>query len=120
MTRLLHIAFAAACTLIAGCYVAPYPYYPAPTHRWSCRRLASTSPGTRPSAPPPTWACRSPAPIAANGRITGTKAGAAVTIDVRPQADKTLQVIFNAPDSKETNPTLNARWLAVYNQRMGR
>ena len=56
----------------------------------------------------------------ANGRITGTKAGAAVTIDVRPQADNTLQVIFNAPDSKETNPTLNARWLAVYNQRMGR
>ena len=43
-----------------------------------------------------------------------------MTIDVRPQADKTLQVIFNAPDSKETNPTLNDRWLAVYNQRMGR
>ena len=54
------------------------------------------------------------------GRITGTKAGAAVTIDLRPQADNTLQVIFSAPDSKETNPTLNDRWLAVYNQRMGR
>jgi len=56
----------------------------------------------------------------ANGRITGSKAGAAVTIELRPQSDNTLQVIFSAPDSKETSPTLNARWLAVYNQRMGR
>ena len=50
----------------------------------------------------------------ANGRITGTKAGAAVTIDLRQQADNTLQVIFNAPDSKESNPTLNDRWLTAY------
>jgi hypothetical protein len=56
----------------------------------------------------------------ANGRITGTKAGAAVTIDLRQQADNTLQVIFNAPDSKESNPTLNDRWLTAYNRRMGR
>ena len=34
--------------------------------------------------------------------------------------DNTLQVIFNAPDSKEANPTLNDRWLASYQQRMGR
>ena len=56
----------------------------------------------------------------ADGRITGTKAGAAVAIDLRPQADNTLQVIFNAPDSKESNPTLNDRWLTAYNRRMGR
>ena len=56
----------------------------------------------------------------ATGRITGTKAGAAVTIDLRPQADNTLQVIFTAPDSKESNPTLNDRWLSAYNRRMGR
>jgi len=29
-------------------------------------------------------------------------------------------VIFSAPDSRESNPSLNDRWLAVYNQRMGR
>ena len=120
MTRLLHIALVAACMLIAGCYVAPYPYYPAPTQQtvvtapsfdksWDAALGAASDVGVQ-----ITSADR------ANGRITGTKAGAAVTIDVRPQADKTLQVIFNAPESKETNPTLNARWLAVYNQRMGR
>ena len=26
----------------------------------------------------------------------------------------------NAPDSTETNPTLNQRWVAAYNRRMGR
>ena len=120
MSRLPHLALVAACTLIAGCYVAPYPYYPATTSQvvvsapsfdksWDAALGAAADVGVQ-----ITSADR------ANGRITGTKAGAAVTIDVRPQADKTLQVIFNAPDSKETNPTLNARWLAVYNQRMGR
>jgi len=56
----------------------------------------------------------------ANGRITGSKAGAAVSIDLRPQADNTLQVIFSAPNSKESNPTLNDRWLRAYQSRMGR
>jgi hypothetical protein len=120
MSRLLHLALVAACTSIAGCYVAPYPYYPATTSQvvvsapsfdksWDAALGAAADVGVQ-----ITSADR------ANGRITGTKAGAAVTIDVRPQADKTLQVIFNAPGSKETNPTLNERWLAVYNQRMGR
>ena len=119
MTRLLHIALDAACTLIGGCYVAPYPY-PAPAYQtvtsppnfdksWDAALGAAADVGIQ-----ITQADR------ANGRITGSKAGAAVTIDLRPQSDNTLQVIFNAPDSKETNPTLNARWLAVYNQRMGR
>ena len=56
----------------------------------------------------------------ANGRITGSKAGAAVSVELRPQADNTLQVIFSAPDSKESNPTLNDRWLRAYQSRMGR
>ena len=121
MTRLLHIALVAACTLIGGCYVAPYPYpAPAPAYQtvvsppnfdksWDAALGAASDVGIQ-----ITNADRT------NGRITGSKAGAAVTIDLRPQSDNTLQVIFNAPDSKETNPTLNARWLAVYNQRMGR
>ena len=46
--------------------------------------------------------------------------GAAVTIDLRPQTDNTLQVIFAAPDSKESNPSLNDRWLRAYQRRMGR
>jgi hypothetical protein len=55
-----------------------------------------------------------------SGRITGSKAGAAVTIELRPQADNSLRVSFDAPDAKETNPTLAERWTAAYNRRMGR
>jgi hypothetical protein len=54
------------------------------------------------------------------GRITGSKAGAAVTIELRQQADNSLKVSFDAPASRETNPTLGDRWLAAYNRRMGR
>ena len=43
-----------------------------------------------------------------------------MNIDLRPQTDNTLQVIFSAPDSKESNPTLNDRWLRAYQARMGR
>ena len=56
----------------------------------------------------------------ASGRITGNKGGAAVTIELRPQADNSLKVSFDAPASKETNPTLGDRWLAAYQRRMGR
>lgn len=117
MRRLPQIALAAACTVIAGCYAYPYP---APTYQtvtvapsfdrsWDAALGAAADVGIQ-----ITSADRSA------GRITGSKAGARVTIDVRPQADNTLQVTFSAPDSKETNPSLNDRWLAVYNQRMGR
>ena len=119
MTRLPHIALVAACTLIAGCYVAPYPY-PAPAYQtvvsppnfdksWDAALGAAADVGVQ-----ITNADR------ATGRITGAKAGAAVTIDLRPQTDNTLQVIFAAPDSKESNPTLNDRWLSAYQRRMGR
>lgn len=56
----------------------------------------------------------------ASGRISGSKAGAAVTILVQQLADGRVQVSFDAPASRETNPTLQDRWLAAYNQRMGR
>ena len=120
MSRLLHLALVAACTLIAGCYVAPYPYYPAPTYQtvtsapsfdksWDAALGAAADVGVQ---------------ITSADRATAASPAARpaprVTIDVRPQADNTLQVIFSAPDSKESNPSLNDRWLAVYNQRMGR
>ena len=117
MTRLLHIALVAACTLIGGCYVAPYPYpayqtvttAPSFDRSWDAALGAAADVGIQ-----ITSADRSA------GRITGSKAGARVTIDVRPQADNTLQVIFSAPSSKESNPTLNDRWLQAYQARMGR
>ena len=56
----------------------------------------------------------------ATGRISGIKAGAEVTIDVRRQADGTLRVAFAAPGSTETNPKLGDRWLSAYQRRMGR
>ena len=39
---------------------------------------------------------------------------------VADSADNSLRVSFDAPDSKETKPTLDERWLAAYNRRMGR
>ena len=111
------LALAAACTLIAGCYYGPYPYpayqtvvtAPSFDRSWDAALGAAADVGIQIGS-----ADRGA------GRITGSKAGARVTIDVRPQADDTLQVIFSAPDSRESNPSLNDRWLAAYNQRMGR
>jgi hypothetical protein len=117
-SRLARIALAAASTaVIAGCYTYPYPYpayqtvvtAPSFDRSWDAALGAAADVGIQIRG-----ADRG------SGRITGTKAGADVTIDVRPQADNTLQVIFTAPNSKEANPTLNDRWLAAYNQRMGR
>lgn len=117
MTRLLRPALAITVALLAGCVVAPYPdAYPTTVSRppsfdrsWDAALGAAADAGVQ-----VTSADR------ASGRITGTKAGAAVSIDLRPQADNSLQVIFSAPDAKEVNPTLNERWLAAYNRRMGR
>ena len=119
MTRLLCLFVVAMSTLLVGCVVAPYPYaYPTTTtvasppsfdRSWDAALGAAADVGVQ-----ITNADR------AAGRINGAKAGAAVTIDLRPQTDNTLQVIFAAPDSKESNPTLNDRWLSAYNRRMGR
>jgi hypothetical protein len=118
MTRLSCLFVFALSTLLAGCVYAPYPYPYATTtvasppsfdRSWDAALGAAADVGVQ-----ITNADR------ANGRITGAKAGAAVTIDLRPQTDNTLQVIFAAPDSKESNPTLNDRWLSAYQRRMGR
>ena len=110
------LAIVAASALIAGCVFAPYPGHattvstpPSFDRSWDAALGAADDAGVQ-----VTGADRS------SGRITGTKAGAAVTIDLRPQADNTLQVIFSSPDSKESNPTLGDRWLSAYNRRMGR
>ena len=125
MNRIV-LATLAATALLAGCYAAPYyPYGAYPV---------TTSTGTREVKSPPNFDKSWDAAIGAaadagvqvtnadrgSGRITGNKGGAAVNIELRPQPDNTLQVVFNAPDSTESNPTLNQRWLAAYNRRMGR
>jgi hypothetical protein len=115
--RRLSLALVAAAALVAGCVVSPYPYgYPttgtAPAsfdRSWDAALGAASDAGVQ-----VTSADRG------TGRITGSKAGAAVTITLRPQADNSLQVGFSAPDSKESNPTLGERWTAAYNRRMGR
>jgi hypothetical protein len=119
MTRLQRLLLVAALSaLLGGCVVAPYPYgapvvtpaAPASFDRsWDAALGAAADAGVQ-----VTSADRS------SGRISGSKGGAAVTIELRPQPDGSLQVRFNAPDSRETNPTLNERWLASYQRRMGR
>lgn len=118
MTRAPILAAVAAAALLAGCVVAPYPYDSVPTtittppsfdRSWDAALGAAGDAGIQIAR-----ADRG------SGRITGSKAGAAVTIDLRQQPDNSLQVTFSAPDSKESNPTLNDRWLAAYNRRMGR
>ena len=121
MTRMLRLALASAAllsaALLAGCVVAPYPgayptgmSTPASFDRsWNAALGAAADAGIQVGN-----ADRG------SGRITGSKAGAAVTIELRPQADNSLRVSFDAPDAKETNPTLAERWTAAYNRRMGR
>jgi len=121
MTHLVRLVLVTALALLAGCVVAPYPaVYP-------------TAYPTTVSTPPSfdrSWDAALGAAADAGiqvgnadrgaGRITGSKAGAAVTIELKPQADNSLKVSFDAPASKETNPTLGDRWLAAYQRRMGR
>ena len=118
MSPVLKLAAVAAAALIGGCVVAPYPYWPYSTttttppnfdRSWDAALGAAADSGIQVTA-----ADR------ASGRISGNKAGAPVAIELRPQADNTLQVVFTAPDSKESNPTLHDRWAAAYNRRMGR
>jgi hypothetical protein len=124
MSRLPSLAILCASALLSGC-VAIAPYYP-----WAPTPATPVTTGTTPASFDKSWdAALGAAGDAgilisradrANGRIAGTKGGASVTIDVQPQADKTLKVTFNAPDSKEASPTLGERWQAAYNKRMGR
>lgn len=114
--RRLSLALVAAAALLAGCIYPAYPVYPTTVstppsfdRSWDAALGAAADAGVQ-----ITSADRS------TGHITGIKAGAAVTIDLRPQADNTLQVIFSAPDAQESNPSLRDRWLSAYNWRMGR
>ncbi len=117
MVHVLRLALAAALALLGGCVVAPYPYaYPSAVsspasfdRSWDAALGAAADAGIQISR-----ADRG------SGRITGSKAGAAVTIELQPQPDNTLKVSFDAPASKESNPTLGDRWLAAYQRRMGR
>ena len=100
--------------LMAGC-VAPYPYaQPVATpsrfdQAWDAALGAAADAGIQ-----VTNADR------AAGRISGSKAGAAVAINLQSMADGRVQVRFDAPDARDTGPTLDQRWLAAYNRRMGR
>ena len=113
MERLpLMIAAVAAAVLIGGCYTAQ-PAAPAGPSKfdrsWDAALGAAADVGVQ-----ITSADR------ASGRITGSKAGAAVAIALQTQADGSVRVSFDAPNAEETNPTLNERWLSNYQRRMGR
>jgi hypothetical protein len=105
----------AGAVLLGGCVAYPYYGEPAPAipsrydQAWDAALGAAADAGIQVGA-----ADR------ASGRIGGAKAGAAVSIVVQQLADGRVQVSFDAPASRETNPTLQERWLAAYNRRMGR
>lgn len=114
--RRLSLVLAVASALLAGCLFGPYPEYattvttpPSFDRSWDAALGAADDAGIQ-----VTGADRS------TGQITGTKAGAAVTIELRPLPDNRLQVTFSSPDSKESNPTLGDRWQKAYHRRMGR
>jgi hypothetical protein len=115
MTRLPRPLMIAALLPLAGCFSTPSSYpetvvvKPSFDRSFDAALAAAADVGVQVSS-----ADR------AAGRITGSKAGAAVTIDVLRQPDGQLRVAFNAPDSTESNPKLSDRWLSAYQRRMGR
>lgn len=111
---LLLIAGLAAALLIGGCVATPYGY-PAPAAPASFDRSWDAALGAAADA-----GVQVTSADRASGRISGSKAGAAVNIALLQQADGSLRVSFDAPNSKEANPTLNERWLSSYERRMGR
>jgi hypothetical protein len=112
--KLFVIAGLAAALLIGGCVAYPYGY-PAPAAPASFDRSWDAALGAAADA-----GVQVTSADRASGRITGSKAGAAVNIALLQQADGSLRVSFDAPNSKEANPTLNERWLSSYERRMGR
>lgn len=122
MSRSLPLAtVVCAAVLLAGCAYPYYPYYP-----YGATPTTTVTPASFDKSWDAALAAAADAGVLISradreaGRITGTKAGAAVTIDVQPQPDKSLKVIFNAPDSTQNNPTLGEQWHAAYQRRMGR
>jgi hypothetical protein len=117
MKRLLHLvsAFAVA-MLVGGCTAYPDGVPPAPApgpstfkRSWDAALGAAADAGVQ-----VTSADR------ASGRISGSKAGEPALITLLTQADGSVRVTFDAPTSKDRNPTLDERWLAIYQRRMGR
>lgn len=117
MNRLLALACALCVALpLSGCVAYPYPYTAAPANSpskfdrsWDAALGAAADAGVQVTSADRT-----------TGLIAGHKAGAAVTIKLQSQPDGRLSVAFDAPNAKESNPTLNDRWLAAYQRRMGR
>jgi hypothetical protein len=115
MNRLLRLfAVLIAAVSISACVAYPYGYPAAPgpanfDRSWDAALGAAADAGVQ-----VTSADR------ASGRISGVKAGAAVSIGVQQLADGRVQVSFQAPQSREANPSLDERWLAAYHRRMGR
>ncbi len=112
MTRLPTLA-TALCALLAltACY-SPPTYTPPPPkfdQSWNASLGAAADAGVQ-----VTSADR------ATGLITGNKGGAAVTIKLQSLADGRVTVAFDAPNSRESNPTLRDLWFAAYQRRMGR
>jgi len=112
MIRLPSLVSAAALALLAGCVVAPYPdSYPVTTmvppsydRSWDAAIGAAADAGVQ-----VTSADR------ASGRISGSRGGTAVTIEVVRLADGTVRTGFTTPDT-----ALNQLLIAAYNRRMGR
>lgn len=112
IARRAALALLTTTALLAGC-VAYYPTTAAGTSKFNqsfdaALNAASDSGVTVASAD------------RASGRILGSKAGAAVTITLEQQADGSVRVAFNAPDSKQTHPTLTEQLYGAYQRRMGR
>jgi hypothetical protein len=106
-------AFALA-LLVGGCVATPYGAPPAPgpstlNRSWDAALGAAADAGVQVAS-----ADR------ASGRISGSKAGEPVVIMLLTQSDGSVRVSFDAPTSTEANPTLDERWLANYQRRMGR
>lgn len=112
--RLLATAAVLAGAVLSGCVYAPSPY-PASTSPSNYDRAFDAALGAaQDSGVTVTGADR------ATGRITGSKAGAAVWIDVQRQGDGSVRVAFNAPDARQMGPELPQQMEAAYQRRMGR
>jgi hypothetical protein len=110
MIRRSALSMFAAALVLAGCMSYPAP---SPGHfdrSWDAALGATADAGVQ-----VTNAHRGEG----RGRITGTKAGAEVRIDLQPLMDGRIEVSIDAPEVRETNPTLTERWLAAYRRRMG-
>jgi hypothetical protein len=104
---------AVTAALLAGC-ADPAPYPSAPGATTFDRAFDAALGAAQDSGVTVTGADRT------GGRIVGSKAGAAVWIDVQRLPDGSVRVAFNAPDGKQMGPELPQQMEAAYRRRMGR